>query len=266
VEDWRTYDGVAATYERIHAQRVMEPARDLVALADPPNGGRVLDVGTGTGVAAEAARERINPGGLVVGADISLPMLEQGRRARPSVRLVVAEVIDLPFPDGAFDAVVGNFVVTHFTKYETALFDMIRVLRPGGRLALSAWADGVDDLTKTWLEIVESVVGPGMLQDVRSQAAPWAERFRDRSFIEEVLLGAGLKHVRTEQREYRFQYALDEYVEGLQTWTSGRFVRSMLGEGGWERLHAQAREVFADRFSDPVNDFRDVWLAVGTKT
>ncbi|HEX9123585.1 MAG TPA: methyltransferase domain-containing protein [Actinomycetota bacterium] len=265
MDDWRTYDGVAETYERIHAVRVREPARDLVTLARPPAGGRVLDVGTGTGVAAQIAQEQVGEIGLAVGADVSSGMLVVGHRARPGLSLVAAEAIDLPFRSGTFDAVIANFVVSHFTNYVTALFDMIRVLKPGGRLALSSWADGPDELTKTWLEIVESVVGPGLLQDVRSQAAPWAERFSDRSFLEEVLLDAGLRHVRTEPHEYRFTYSLDEYVEGLATWTSGRFVKSMLGGDGWERLHRRARDVFAERFSDPVNDFRDVWLAVGTK-
>ncbi|MFB3737830.1 MAG: methyltransferase domain-containing protein [Candidatus Velamenicoccus archaeovorus] len=265
MEDWRSYDGVAEAYERIHAPRVREPARDLIALAAPPIGGRVLDVGSGTGVAAELARERVGDGGLAVGVDVSPGMLAVGHRARPALALAAAEAIDLPFRDGTFDAVTANFVVAHFAKYETALFDMLRVLKPGGRLALSSWADGPDELTKTWLEIVEGAVGPGLLADARAQAVPWADRFADRSFIEEVLLQAGLKHVRTEPREYRFTYPLDEYVEGLGTWVTGRFVRSMLGNGGWERLHERAREVFAQRFSDPVNDFRDVWLAVGTK-
>jgi ubiquinone/menaquinone biosynthesis C-methylase UbiE len=265
VDDWRTYDGVAETYERIHAARVREPARDLVTLAAPPPGGHVLDVGTGTGIAAELAQEQVGEAGLAVGADVSAGMLAVGRRARPGLALVAAEAIDLPFPNGVFDAVIANFVVSHFAKYQTALFDMIRVLKLGGRLAMSSWADGPDELTKTWLEIVEGVVGPGLLQDVRTQAAPWAERFSERSFLEEVLLDAGLRHVRTESRGYRFTYSLEEYVDGLGTWASGRFVKSMLGQDGWERLHRRARDVFAERFSDPVNDFRDVWFAVGTK-
>ena len=78
-------------------------------------------------------------------------------------------------------------------------------------------------------------------------------------------MDAGLRHIRTEQRQYRFQYTLDEYVDGLGTWATGRFVRSMLGPSGWEEFRARARATFADRFSDPVNDFREVLFAVGTK-
>lgn len=262
MEDWRSYDAIAETYERIHAPRLAEPAADLVLLAGVEPGSRVLDVGTGTGVAALAAE---GAGGVVVGLDEALGMLRVARATRPSLHLTAGQAIDLPFRDGAFDAVVGNFVVAHFTKYETALHDMIRVLRPGGRMALSAWADGEDELTRTWVELVESVVPRRVLQSSIAKALPWRDRFTDRQALQEALMEAGLRRIRTEVREYRFVYGLDEYVEGLGTWATGRFVRSMLGEAAFASFLERARGVFGQRFADPVNDFRDVAFAIGTK-
>lgn len=262
MEDWRSYDTVAETYERVHAPRLAEPAADLVRLAGVEPGFRVLDVGTGTGVAALAAE---GVGGVVVGLDEAIGMLRVARATRPSIRLTAGQAIDLPFRDGAFDAVVGNFVVAHFTKYETALHDMIRVLRPGGRMALSAWADGEDELTRTWVELVESVVPRRVLQSSIAKALPWRERFTDRQALQEALMEAGLRRIRTEVREYRFVYELDEYVEGLGTWATGRFVRSMLGETAFASFLERARSVFGQRFADPVNDFRKVAFAIGTK-
>jgi ubiquinone/menaquinone biosynthesis C-methylase UbiE len=223
---------------------------------------RVLDVGTGTGVAAEAAARA---GGVAFGVDESIGMLRVGRSSRRIDRSAAALAIDLPFRDGTFDAVIANFVLAHFTKYQTALFDMLRVLRPGGRMALSAWADGEDELSRTWNEVVEQAVPREILQPALAERLPWRERFRDREALEEALLDAGLRHVRTEVRQYRFVYPLDEYVEGLGTWATGRFVRSMLGEPAFAALTDRARTLFAERFADPVNDFRDVVLAIGSK-
>jgi ubiquinone/menaquinone biosynthesis C-methylase UbiE len=262
MRDWRSYDGVAETYERIHAPRLAEPARDLVALAGVDAGMRVLDVGTGTGIAAEAAR---GAGGDVVGVDESLGMLRVGRSARPGVRTAAAEAIDLPFRDGAFDVVVGSFVISHFTKYQTALYDMLRVLRPGGRMGLSTWADGEDELSRTWRELVESVVPRPVLQPAVAEGLPWRERFRSRDAVQEALMDAGLRSVRTEVRRYRFVFGLDEYVQGLTTWATGRFVHSMLGDVAFASFVDRARATFVDRFADPVNDFREVVLAVGSK-
>lgn len=262
VDDWRSYDRVAETYERIHAPRLAEPAADLVALTGVERGWRVLDVGTGTGVAARAAAEL---GAHVVGVDESHGMLSVARNANGSVPFAVAEVIDLPFNDGGFDAVVGNFVIAHFTKYKTALFDMLRVIRPEGRIGVTAWADAEDDLSRTWLELVLTVVPREVLQPAMDQRLPWRERFRRREPLEEALMQAGVRRVRSEVRRYRFRYGLDEYVEGLATWATGRFVRSMLGEQAFGAFLARARGVFAERFADPVNDTREVLFATGTK-
>jgi len=262
--DWRSYDSVAETYERIHAPRLAEPARDLVALAGVEPGAKVLDVGTGTGVAGFAAA---GAGAAVTGIDEAFGMLVAARRANGDgdLRLAAAIAIDLPFRNGAFDAVLASFVIAHFTKYKTALHEMLRVLRPGGRLALTAWADTPDDLQRTWLELVESVIPREVLNSAMDERLPWRERFRQRQPLEEALMDAGLRQVRTEVRQYRFQYALDEYVEGLGTWATGRLVRSMLGDSGFDAFRQRARAVFAERFADPVNDFRDVMFATGTK-
>lgn len=262
MNDWRTYDDVAETYERVHTPRFVEVARDLLQHAELPSSARVLDVGTGTGVAAQVASEA---GHLAVGVDESIGMLAVGHRVRPSLHLLAATAIDLPFPDRSFDAVVGSFVLAHFNKVETALFDATRVLNSGGRLAFSSWADGVDDYQLAWREQVESVVPREMLAPAYAEAAPWHDRFRSRDAVEEVLLAAGLRHVRTETVKYRWTYTLEDYVEGLSVWAIGRFVRDMLGEREWAEFMARTRAAFAERFADPLNDFREVILAVATK-
>jgi ubiquinone/menaquinone biosynthesis C-methylase UbiE len=262
MQDWRSYDDVAETYERVHAPRFSDVARDLVEVVGVSAGQRVLDVGTGTGVGAEAAA---TAGATVVGLDASPGMLAVGRRRRNGIRFVAGEAIDLPFPDDMFDVVTANLVIGHFTRYQTALYDMIRVLKPGGRLALSAWADNRDNLQETWLELAESVVPRDVLRSALTKAYPWGDHFADRARLEQALLDADLRHVRTEQRRYRFQYARDEYVDGLSAFTIGRFLREMLGEEGFASFMDRARATFAERVADPLNDFRYAILAVATK-
>jgi ubiquinone/menaquinone biosynthesis C-methylase UbiE len=264
MDDWRSYDHVAAQYERANGSRLVQPARGLLELVGPlPERAHVLDVGTGTGVTANAAAEA--GAGLVVGLDPSVPMLATGVAARDGFRPVAGRAIDLPFRDGTFDLVTGTFVLNHFRKYDTALFDMVRVLRHGGRLALATWATGVDELQGTWRELVTTVAGDDMLDDVLKQVVPWEARFGSRGPLEEALIDAGLQHVRTEPVRYRFVYTIDEFLDGREAAATGRFVRSMLGESGWAAFRERAKAVYAEKFSDPLNDFRDVILAVATK-
>lgn len=262
VSDWRSYDGVAQTYQRVHAPRLAEVARDLIELAGIGPGDRVLDVGSGTGAAAGEAE---SAGARVIGVDPSIEMLRVARDAHPKLQLAGASAVDLPFGAGAFDAVIGNFVIAHFKKVDTALFDIMRVIKTGGGVAFSSWSDGPDAYQKVWTDLIESVVPREMLEPAYAQAAPWHEKFRSRNAVEQALIDAGIRHVRTETRRYRFVYARQDYLEGLEVWAIGRFARQMLGEDGWKDLMARAEAVFAQQFPDPLNDFRDVILAIGKK-
>ena len=256
---------MAEEYERVGVPLTGGSAAALVELAAPPAGGRVLDVGTGTGIVLEALASAVGPEGLAVGADLSIGMLLTGRAARAGLRVVEADVVDLPFRDETFDVVTANFLIHLVPNHETALFDMTRVLRPGGRLALSAWAPGDDEFSNTWRELAESVAGQEMLDDVSAQCAPGRSRFSDRRLLEETLRDTGLHPVRTESRQYRVQQSRADWLAAEAVASTGRFLRDMLGEDGWKQFMERARSVFAERFPDQLNDFRDVNLAVGTK-
>lgn len=262
MDDWRSYDGVAATYERVHAPRFAEPARDLVALATIGPGERVLDVGTGTGVVAEAAAAA---GGSVVGIDPSLGMLGIARELRDEIPVAAAQAIDLPFRDRTFDVVTAGFVLAHFARPETALYDLHRVMRAGGRLAVSSWSDARDAFTEAWLELIGSIVPKEMLESSLAGAVPGRERFRRSDVLAETLIDGGFRKVRVEKMTYEWIYTQGEFLSGLETWATARFARGMIGEPGWASLMDRAQAMFADRFAEPMHDRREVLLAVAER-
>jgi len=101
-------------------------------------GDRILDVGTGPGpVAAMAAKRGAKP----VGLDFSEAMLAEARRAHPGIEFQAGSAEALPFRDGEFDAVVGNFVLHHCGEPDKVLTEAFRALRPGGRMGFTVWAD-----------------------------------------------------------------------------------------------------------------------------
>lgn len=263
-KDWRSYDDVADTYDRVRTDFHTRPAADLVALVAPSAGGRVLDVGTGTGAAAVEAAKSVGSEGFVVGVDPSLEMLGRARD-RGVGRLVAGKALDLPFAGGVFDAVVASFVVFLFTRYETALFDMIRVVRPGGKVGVTTWGGTEDEFRRTWREVAETFVGKDLLKDANRRASPWEERFSDPRRLVETLREAGLRQVDAQRRDYRFTWSIDDYLAGRETSAPGRFLHDMLGEASWERFRQRVAEEFRSRFADPIGDTSDVILAVGIK-
>lgn len=262
--DWRSYDHVADIYDRVRTEFHGRPAADLLGAMAPPAGGRILDVGTGTGAAALAAIEAVGAEGLVVGLDPSLEMLSRARD-RGVGRLVAGQAVDLPFRNEAFDAVIASFVIFFFTRYETALFDMVRVVRPGGNVGVTTWGGTEDEFRRTWREVAESFVGKDLLKDAIRRASPWEERFSDPQRLQESLREAGLRQVDVQKRDYRFTWSVDDYLAGRETSAAGRFLRDILGEDSWQRFRKRVAEEFRGRFSDPIGDTSDVLLAVGTK-
>lgn len=260
--DWRSYDAIAEDYERVLAPHTARVASDLLALAEVRPGERVLDVGTGTGRGVEAAAAA---GAVAAGVDSASRMLTVGRRRRADIALAAAEVINLPFRDAAFDVVIATFALAYFEKLDTALFDAMRVLKPGGRLAVSAWTDEEDELSATWRRLAEETVGVEVLRQGIKDEAPWQEALADRARLEGVLRDVGLRPVRVERRDYRFTMAREDYLVGHEIEATGRFVRKMLGPNLWESFRARTRQAFAERFPEQIGDFRYALLAVGAK-
>lgn len=100
-------------------------------------GEKVLDVACGTGVLAEAAAERVGPEGRVVGLDRNPDMLAVARRKRPDIEWREGRAEAIPFGDASFDRVVSQFGMMFFEDRPAALREMMRVLAPGGRLAVA---------------------------------------------------------------------------------------------------------------------------------
>jgi len=138
-------DGVAKAYGRwapvydVVFGPVFAQGRTLAAAAAERIGGRVLEVGVGTGLSLPAYRRAA----AIVGIDISAPMLEKARTRvarlalRNVERLAVMDAEHLDFADASFDVVVAQYVVTAVPNPEAALDEFARVLRPGGEIVIT---------------------------------------------------------------------------------------------------------------------------------
>jgi len=96
-------------------------------------GDSVLDLAAGTGTSAAPLADR---GVRVVACDLSLGMLQVGRRRRPDVTFVAGDATALPFADASFDAVTISFGLRNVPDVDGALEEMLRVTRPGGRVVI----------------------------------------------------------------------------------------------------------------------------------
>jgi len=152
------WERASAHYGDAFGALATQIAPAVLDAAGVSSGTRLLDVATGPGFMAGTAAAR---GADVVGLDFSAGMIAEARKRQPAVTFREGDAEALPFEAASFDAVVMNFGLLHLARPDQAIAEAHRVLRPGGRYALTVWATP------------DQAVGFGMvLQAVREHGNP----------------------------------------------------------------------------------------------
>ncbi|HWP56370.1 MAG TPA: methyltransferase domain-containing protein [Candidatus Acidoferrales bacterium] len=134
----------AEVYERYLVPGILAPwTAELLALAAPRPGERLLDLACGTGLVARAAAPDVGFGGKIVGLDINPGMLAVGRAVASEKGLAIewlrGDAVALPLKPASFNAVLCQQGFQFFPERRAAATEAYRVLLPGGRLALAVW-------------------------------------------------------------------------------------------------------------------------------
>ncbi|WP_316213841.1 class I SAM-dependent methyltransferase [Bradyrhizobium sp. SZCCHNR2032] len=155
----QAYDRWAPIYDLVFGG-VFEKGRKAAISATNKMGGRVLEVGVGTGISLPLYAPNVR----VFGTDISEAMLAKAKRRVAEQRLKTVEglaVMDaehLEFPDNSFDVVMAQYVVTAVPNPEAALDEFARVLRPGGELVILTRVSADDGLRRVIEQALQPVV------------------------------------------------------------------------------------------------------------
>jgi demethylmenaquinone methyltransferase/2-methoxy-6-polyprenyl-1,4-benzoquinol methylase len=179
----RMFDRIAPTYDLLNhllsANVDQAWRRRAVRLLDAGPAERVLDACTGTGDLAVALHQA--GAGDVVGCDFAPEMIRLAEeKAGAHVRFQVADVLDLAFGDGTFDAATVAFGVRNFQDLPRGLAELCRVLRPGGRLLVLEFSRPPNRLVRGLYETYSMVVLP-MIGNLVSGGADNAYAYLPRS-------------------------------------------------------------------------------------
>ena len=200
------------------------------------HGERLLDVGCGTGDAALALAEDLGASGMLVGIDASEQMLRvarsNGRAARCGVRFTAGDAASLDEPDDSFDASRSERTLQWLADPAAAVREMVRVLRPGGRLSL------IDtDWSTFGIDVGDAVLAAMVREAMRD------ERHRPSNVgrrLEELVVGAGCRPIATTQATQSWStwdpdasaapvgcFSMESLADNLVT--DGRLARSDAG-------------------------------------
>jgi ubiquinone/menaquinone biosynthesis C-methylase UbiE len=255
VERWKTldaasYDDVAEQFDVFSNRLSSSAARRLLELTAVSPGERVLDVGTGAGLLPFALLRAPTAPGPIVGIDISTGMVAAARKKalgagipEDRLRFEQMDAERLTFEDGAFDVVLSAFALTHVPNPDAALREILRVLRPGGRIALAVGSRpplaSVHGLSHAALEVgrrLEKAAGRRLTADLldrivveecgpaphdHPRGSELATRLDRSGLLVELVRGAGFVGVQRSWRNYQNEVATAE-----EFWDIHRTIRS----------------------------------------
>ena len=187
-----TYNAAADHYDDPANSFWARFGRRTIERLDLAPGARVLDVCCGSGASAIPAAEAVGPGGSVLGVDLAENLLELGRakarqRGLGQFECRTGDMLDLGLPDGSFDAVVCVFGIFFVPDMEAGARELWRLVRPGGKLAVTTWGDRLLEPMNTvfWNAVRE--VRPELYKGFN----PW-DRISDPAALGSMLAAAGV--------------------------------------------------------------------------
>ena len=131
------FDGVAKRYDIVNdllsLGQTKRWRKKVQTIINPTKGMAILDIAAGPGSSSEPL---FKAGADVTSLDFSEGMLEQGRKARPYLKFVKGDALNLPFADGTFDLTTISFGLRNTHDYKKALQEALRVTKSGGRMVI----------------------------------------------------------------------------------------------------------------------------------
>ena len=187
-----SYDSPALGFWNYFGQRTI----DRLGLAA---GAKVLDVCCGAGGSAIPAARAVGASGEVTGVDLAkqlLPLAQSKAAGLPNIRFQIGDMLALNFPDESFDAVVCVFGIFFVPDMPAAVRELWRVLKPGGKLAITTWGPDLFEPANSIFWQVIAEVRP----DLHKRFNPW-ERVDNPRELTATLSAAGVTSAETEAEE-----------------------------------------------------------------
>jgi len=225
--------------------------RALAEAAEISSGQTVLDVATGPGEPALSLAEIVGPAGKVVGIDPIPEMVAGARRAAEraalkNVEFEVAFADKLPFAASTFDAAISRFGAMFFPSPVDGIMEMLRVLKPGRKIALAAWHHAERNPFHTSLaQVIDRYVEPQPLAPDALDAFRFAQPGKLLELVREA--GAGVP------RERLLRFTIEAAISVDEFWT----LRREMSEKFRERLGALSPETLSKVRSESTASLKE---------
>jgi ubiquinone/menaquinone biosynthesis C-methylase UbiE len=234
----------------------------LVKAAQIREGDKVLDVACGRGASLFPTAEAVGRDGEAIGIDLSDGMVEETgaevlRRGLPNVQVLQMDGENLKFQDSVFDAVICGFSLQFFPNLDRGLAGFHRVLKSGGRLAVSTWAE-YEDPRWSWYEDLIEKYGAKIGLGTNGLETP--------EKIEPWIRQAGFMDIQINSEKFEMVYRSEEDYWNMRSSISGRAGLEKLEPAKLDQLRVDTFDLMqALKEPDGYHEILEAYFTVAKK-
>jgi len=226
---------------------------EIIRLLNPKDAEVVLDIASGTGEPGLSIATKLT-GGKVVITDLAEKMIEiskenAARRGIKNIETVVCDVCELPFPDNTFNAISCRFGFMFFPNMLIAAKEMIRVLKPGGRVATAVWNVPEKNF---WVTAISNAINKNMDLPAPPPESPGIFRCAESGFIQSIFQQAGFKNTSEQEVNGKLKCGTTDVYWNMMTEVAAPVVSALseASESLKEKIRSEVYQVVGEKYPD----------------
>lgn len=243
---WKKWDNLMMDF--------LKPMGDeIIRLLNPKNNDMVLDVASGTGEPGLTIASMLT-GGKVIITDLAEDMLEiasenAAKRGIKNIETRACDVCELPFADNTFDAISCRFGFMFFPDMLLAAKEMVRVLKPGGRIATSVWNVPEKNF---WVTAIGGTINRNMQLPPSPPEVPGMFRCAKSGLIQDLFQQAGLKNTSEKEVTSKLKCGTTDVYWNMMTEVAAPFVAALskADDVMKEKIKREVYQVVNEKYPD----------------
>ena len=252
-QSWNKFSAGWKKWDELVMDFLKPMGDEIIRLLNPQKTDVILDVASGTGEPGLTIAGKLS-GGKVILTDLADHMLEIARENATSrgiynIETVTCDVCDLPFPDNTFDAISCRFGFMFFPDMQLAANEMVRVLKPGGKIATSVWNIPEKNF---WVTAIMGTINKNMELPPPPPGSPGMFRCAKNGFISEIFSQAGLKNISQTEIFGKLNCKTIDAYWGMQTEVGAPIVAALgkAGDDVKEKIKIETYAALSQKYPD----------------
>ncbi|MEO7490328.1 MAG: class I SAM-dependent methyltransferase [Ferruginibacter sp.] len=252
-ESWNKFSAGWKKWDDLVMDFLKPTGAEIIRLIDPQKDDIILDIAAGTGEPGLTIASMLT-GGKVVITDLAEDMLtivreKATRRGITNIETLPCDVCELPFPDNTFDAISCRFGFMFFPDMLLAAKEMVRVLKPGGKIAVSVWNIPEKNF---WVTAIMGAINQYIELPASPPGSPGMFRCAKDGLISNLFLQAGLKNIAQREVPGKLNCQTADTYWGMQTEVGAPIVAALnkADDGIKEKIKKEVYDILNKKYAD----------------